>query len=422
MKVKLTQSFIDNQLQCPEGVNRIEYCDADLPGLYVLVGTAGKVATYFLRYKDKNSKTSHQKIGRTTDITLLEAKNRVKVLKAEIVANGADPRAEQKARKAVLTFSEFFEQHYIPHAKRFKRSWQRDVELYRRLKDAFGKKRLNQITRHEIMTFHGSLPDQGLAPATCDHHLKLMKHALNLAIDWEFLHEKNPATRVPQFSVPNAVQNLLSDDQVSRLLEILRTDKNRTLCQIVTVLLGSGARVSEALKAKWVHIDTAKRQWTVPTENSKGKRPRIIEITDVVLDVLNSLGTEGKYDYLFVNKKRGGQPFTTISKSWTRLRARAGLPHLRLHDCRHLYITWILEGGASLFQAAQLAGHRSQITTQRYAHLSKSVLQGAANNASLKIKGVLQSSPPVSSIQDASDSVAGIIKAVPQVSATEVPA
>ena len=33
--VKLSESFIRNNLQCPEAKSRIEYCDSELPGLYV---------------------------------------------------------------------------------------------------------------------------------------------------------------------------------------------------------------------------------------------------------------------------------------------------------------------------------------------------------------------------------------------------
>ena len=412
--LKLSQTFIDHELNCPEGKTRIEFCDIDHPGLYVLASVAGKIASFFLRYKNANGKTCHQKIGRTTDIDLAEARKRAKALKAEITL-GADPRAVEKARKEVLTFADYFENHYIPYVKPRKRSWQRDNELYTlRIKAVFGLKRLNQITRQQIQTFHTELLAEGLAPATCDHHVKLIKHALFLAIDWGLLTEKNPAARIPLFNVPNSVQNTLSDEQISRLYETLKADKHRTLANIVTVLLGSGARVNEVLQAKWVHIDRVNKRWHVPTENSKSKKPRIIEITDVVLEVINSLTTEGRYDYLFVNQKTR-LPYTTIKKPWIRLRAKAGLPHLRLHDCRHLFITWVLESGASLFQAGQLAGHMNPATTQKYAHLSKCVLQSAANNGASKFKRVSQSSASSSSMQEVSggDAVTTAVSHVP---------
>lgn len=103
--VKLTDSFITKDLKCPDGTARIEYCDADRTGLYVEVrATSPGQGTYYLRYKNALNKTAHQKLGRTTEISLAEARKRAKLQKAAIV-QGADPRAEERARKAVITVS-----------------------------------------------------------------------------------------------------------------------------------------------------------------------------------------------------------------------------------------------------------------------------------------------------------------------------
>ncbi len=387
MRVKLSQNYIDTT-KCPEHLSRIELVDENSPGLYYLMSTTTEPGhgTYYSRWKDPTGKTCHTKLGKATDLDLSQARAANKQLRAEI-SLGANPQAKANAQKEVLTFSDFFETHYLPHAKCHKRSWQRDEELYRlRLKDAFGKKRLNQITRHEIMKFHSGLPDLGLAPATCDHHVKLLKHALNLAIDWEFLNSKNPAARVPQFNMPNALIDIPSDDQVRKLLLTLDTYPNQKLAAIIRILLASGARTNEVLQAKWCHIDRVNRLWHVPAEISKSKKPRVIQISEALMDCINSLQTEGKYDYLFINETTG-KPLTTITKAFGRLRKELGF-YLRLHTCRHMYITWALEGGASLFQVAQLAGHANPITTQAYAHLSRSVLQGAANNTSVRLKSL----------------------------------
>ena len=67
---------------------------------------------------------------------------------------GADPRAEENARKAVPTLTEFMEGQYFPHVATRKRTAAKDEEYYRlRLKAAFGHRRLNQITRREVRCF-----------------------------------------------------------------------------------------------------------------------------------------------------------------------------------------------------------------------------------------------------------------------------
>jgi integrase len=386
--IKITQPFINNELHCPEGKARIEYCDLDLPGLYVEVRKSSPgQGTYYLRYKDSKGKTSHQKIEKTCNITLVEARKAAKTLKAEINL-GADPRGEEKAKRAVLNYSEFFEQHYMPYVKVRKRSWKTDLGFHRlRLKAEFGDLRLNQITRQHIQTFHTRLSNEGLAAATSNHYLKLLKHSLNLAIDWDML-DTNPAVRIPLFNEENFIENLLSDEQLERLMMVLKTDENRNVCLIAIFLLSTGVRLNEALQAKWTHVDHKNCVWRIPASNSKSKRTRAVPLNDSALDVLNQLTTRDRYEHVFINFQTE-LPYTTISKVWGRLRTKASLPHLRIHDLRHQFASFLVNSGQTLFMVQQILGHSSPAVTQRYSHLSTKSLQEAANTASIMIKGAM---------------------------------
>ena len=383
----------------------------------MLVSSAGTIASFYLRYKDQNGKTCHEKIGRTTDIDLVTARKQAKTLKAEI-SLGADPRAADKAKKAVITFKEFFEEHYLPYVKPRKRSWKRDEGLYRlRIKAAFGDKRLNQLSRQAIQTFHTELLATGLAPASCDHHIKLMKHALNLAIDWEMI-DKNPAARIPLYSPDNRVENLLSDADLDRLLTVLRTDENRPVCLIALFLLSTGARLNEALQAKWVHIQKEDRRWNVPMGNSKSKRSRWVPLNESAYQVLNEVGTEGKYEHVFVNKQTG-TAYTSINRVWTRLRKKAQLTHFRIHDLRHGFATMLASSGRSLIEIGELLGHskNSASVTNRYIHVAQGRLHEAANVASMKIMETAPATPK----QDIPKSTPGLPTGVTQYPAPEAP-
>lgn len=380
--IKLTQAFITHDLQCPGDKSRIEYCDSELPGLYVEVrSTSQGQGTYYLRYKDATGKTCHQKIGRTTDLSLTDARKIAKTLKAEI-ALGADPRAEEKAREAVLTFCEFFEQHYLPYVKPRKRSWKRDDELYRlRIKKVFGQKRLNQITRQQVQQFHTALKEEGLAAATCNHHIKLLRYAFNLSIDWGYL-ETNPVSRVPLFHEDNKVEHYLNDEELDRLLHVLRTDECRNVCMIALFLLSTGCRLNEVLSAKWIDVDLEKGVFTVRASNSKSKRLRAVPLNSSALEILRQLDTS--QEYLFMNRLTG-KPYVNITKVWVRLRKQAGLPHLRLHDLRHQFASFLVNDGRTLYEVQQILGHSDPKVTMRYAHLSTKALQEAANSAAVKI-------------------------------------
>jgi integrase len=383
--VKMTADFIKNGLVCPAGKDRIEFVPDDLPGMYLLVtATTPGQGTFFHRYKNGAGKTCHIKVGRTTDLSLLEARKQVIKLKGE-TSTGKDPQAEEKARKAVITVDEFFTEHYQPFVLPRKRSWKRDEELYRlRIKDEFGPLRLNQIDRKHVQTFHASLLKKNLSPASADHHVKLMRYALNLAVEWDML-ETNPVKGIKLFSVDNQVEHYLSDEQMAKLLHVLRTDANRMVCWVALWLLSTGARLNEALQATHGQIDMANRVWRIPAANSKSKRVRSVPLNDSALYVLEQLGNA--QEHLFINKQTK-KPLTTIMKVWDRLRIKAGLPHLRIHDLRHGFASLLVSDGRTLYEVQQILGHSDPKVTMRYAHLSSKALQEAANSASVLVTPV----------------------------------
>jgi site-specific recombinase XerD len=385
---KLTQEFIDHKLECAEGKLREEIVSDDRSGLYIEVRNASRgKGTYYLRYKDINGKTCHQKIGITTDMTLQQAKLAIKKLKAEIDL-GADPRAEEKARLAVINFDTFFSDHYLPYVQPRKRSWDRDEELYRlRISAKFGNKRLNEVTRQQIQTFHSALVAEGLAAATANHHIKLIRRMFNLAVEWD-MAVNNPASRIPMFPEDNQIERYMDDVELARLLKVLKTDSRRAVCNIALLLLATGARLNEVLSATWDQVDVANRVWRIPASNSKSKRMRPVPLNDSAMDVINLLDTKDTFTHLFINKKTK-LPYVSIAKVWQDLREDAQLPHLRLHDLRHQAASMLINSGSTLYVVQQVLGHADPITTQRYSHLSIKSLHEASAGASAIISGAM---------------------------------
>ncbi len=380
--LKLTVPFIDTGLLCLAGKKKTEYCDTEMPGMYALVSAASPGrATYYLRYKDSTGKTCHSKIGKTTEVTLADARKEAKRLKAEI-ALGANPAAAAKVQREVPTLAAFVKADYLPHAESHKRSWKRDEELFRlRILPAFGAFKLNQLTRKGVQDFHASLAAQGLSKATADHHIKVLRRALNLAVLWGFI-EKNPISGIELFNEDNRMENYMTDEELQRLLAVLRDDDNRAVSLVAMFLLSTGCRLNEALQATWRNVDRGQRVWRILAINSKSKRMRSVPLNDSALHVLDQLDTEGEFEHLFVNRQTR-QPYTTIMKVWERLRAKAGLPKLRIHDLRHAYASLLVSSNRTLYEVQQILGHSDPKVTMRYSHLSAKALQDAARSASV---------------------------------------
>jgi len=291
-----------------------------------------------------------------------------------------------------MTYAEFFDGHYLPHVKLHKRSWERDEELYRlRIKAAFGGKRLNQITRHHLQSFHSDLAAEGLAAATANHHIKLLRSSLNLARQWGMLEGENPATGIALLAEENKIEHYLDDVQLQRLLEVLRSDHSQAVCRVALFLLSTGCRLNEELSATWADVEIERRVFTIRATNSKSRKLRSVPLNDSAIEVLNSLDRGEAEDPLFVSsrgrKRHARKPFTTIAKQWDRIRKVAGLPYLRLHDLRHSFASFLVNDGRTLYEVQAILGHSTSKVTERYAHLSTTTLQAASASASAKING-----------------------------------
>jgi len=387
MRKLLTQSDLDRPPPCPDGKRREEYCDTDVRGLYLEVrATSPNQGTLYLRYKNAAGKTAHKRIGTTQEITLKKARVRARKLKAEI-ASGDDPQAQARERKAVPTWDEYFKIDYLPHAKQKKRTWKNDADMHRcRVSERFGATPIDRIGRQQVEQFHSELRESGMAPATADHYLKLIRHALNLAVDWGLI-ATNPAAKVRQFNEDNQIERYLSDDELRRLMAVLRNYDNRPMALLVLWLLATGARAGEARAATWEDVDYDTRVWVIRSKSSKSKRRRSIALNDIALSVLDELKTAGgKSGPLFVGK-RG--PYRHLNRNWARICEAAGLLGLRLHDLRHTYASMLVNAGHSLYEVQQALGHSDPKVTMRYSHLSKETLQKAADSAARRIKSAM---------------------------------
>jgi integrase len=183
----------------------------------------------------------------------------------------------------------------------------------------------------------------------------------------------------------------MDDEQLQRLLAVLKTDKNRAVCSIVLFLLSTGARLNEALQAQWKYIDVDRRVWRIPATDSKSGKVRAVPLNDAALDVLSMQDTKDGFEHVFINRQTG-KPYTTIQKVWNRLRNTAGLGHVRIHDLRHQYASFLVNNGVTLYTAGQILGHSTPKVTQRYAHLSTATLQDAAATASDQISNAMKKS------------------------------
>ena len=377
------QAFLAHGLVCPAGKVKIEYSVADEPGLFVECrASASATPTWYLRLKNQKGTNAYKRLGAVKDISLTQARKLVKQVRSEH-ALSAQVAVAIAVPSGSMPLDKFMRDHYFPHAVLHKRSAKKDEQLYRlHIAPKFQDMGLAQISRRDVQVFHNTLLTKGQSPASADHSIKLLRRALNLAVQWEYL-DKNVLRGIELFMVDNQVENYLDDDQLQRLLGVLRTDKNRMVCLILMFLLSTGARLNEALTATWKNINRDGGVWKVNALLSKSKRSRSIPLNDSALWVLDQLTSEGKSEYLFPSPVTG-KPYTAITRAWYRLRKKAKVD-IRIHDLRHSFASMLVSRGRSLFEVQQILGHSDPKVTMRYAHLSAKALKEAANAGSVLV-------------------------------------
>ena len=79
------------------------------------------------------------------------------------------------------------------------------------------------------------------------------------------------------------------------------------------------------------------------------------------------------------------KPFE-FRKHWVKAKAEAGIENFRFHDLRHSAASMLVMNGATLYETAQVLGHKSTQTTARYAHLSVEHKQALTDRIMGKLK------------------------------------
>ncbi len=391
MIVNLSQAFLNSCLVVPEGKKRLEVCDSVCRGLLVEArSTANAIPTFYLRYKS-NGATRYDRLGSIKDLTLAQARKLATLRKAE--HSQAEREApEVNVAQGVITLDVLWKEHYLPQAKLHKRSWKRDEQLYAiRIMPIFGERKLSEISRQDVLKFQNKLAEGELSPASQDHHIKLFRRLLNYAVELELL-ERNVLKGIKLRLVDNQLHDVATPDQLQRYIEVLRTDKNRPVCNILLFLLSSGSRLGEVQRMTWQQVDMEKGLWFVPASNAKSKKGRTVPLNESALYVLTEAGKMKRSEYVFCNPKTG-KPYTTITRVRHKLQALAGVT-MRAHSLRHQFADNILAGGGSLYDVQMLLGHSDPRVSQRYGKLSMQALKEASSYGSIIVPKQPEALPP----------------------------
>jgi site-specific recombinase XerD len=177
------------------------------------------------------------------------------------------------------------------------------------------------------------------------------------------------AEKIPYPKRPKHLPTVLSQEEIERLLNAVRSLKHRAL---LMTLYGAGLRVSEVCRLTIDDIDSSRM--VIHVRQAKGKKDRDVMLSPVLLETLRQYwrGSRGK-PWLFPGYAPD-KPMTTkaVFLMVQSAAARAKIAKtVSPHTLRHSFATHLLESGTDLRTIQLLLGHADMRTTIIYLRVSQ---------------------------------------------------
>ena len=203
----------------------------------------------------------------------------------------------------------------------------------------------------------------------------------------------NPCPRIGRYR-ENKRERFLTGAELRRLGEALSAveqdgSEDPAAVLAIRLLLLTGARRDEILNLRWQDVDLDTGTLNLP-DSKTGKKS--IPLGPAAVEVLAAAPRLEGGVYVIPGRRQEGR-FVGIHRPWARIRERAGLEDVRLHDARHSFASVGVAANLGLPVIGAILGHRHPATTARYAHLDDDPRRAAAARISSQIAADLSGRP-----------------------------
>lgn len=367
---KLTKKFVESIV--PHEKEVLLIWDTELKGFGIRVFPTGR-KTYFIQYRNQSQNTRRKKIGVHGVLSTEQAREEAKKLFGD-VAKGEDPSAVARLKRNTRTISDLAREYLESHSKIKKtpKGYKEDLYFLNEIVlKRYGRLSVEKISTLDLQKIHVELQK---TPYKANKLRDLLSKMFNLAIQWGWRPD-NPVKGIEKYKEYKR-HRWLNNEEVQKLWLVLDSYPNQNVSNVIRLLLLTGSRRNEVLYATWDQFDLEMGVWTKPAHTTKQRRMEHLPLSTSALDILIKMKVESISPFLFPGKVPG-KPLQEIKKSWDKIRKKAGIPDVRLHDLRHTHASHLVSSGLSLSIVGKLLGHTQASTTQRYAHLADEPLRQA---------------------------------------------
>jgi len=304
----------DRTIRCAKPKTR-PYKLSDGEGLYMLVQPSGS-KLWRMKYHFGGIE-SVLSIGKYPFVSLVEARNRRYEAKKLLLANiNPNNRKREEKHVALVNANNSFRAVVEDWHNTNKKKWtpEHAERLLRRLElhalPLIGSRPIAEIKTTELVQLLRRL-EKKKKPETAMRLAQSLRVVFRYAVH-SGLIEQNPASDLRGVVAPYESQHFAAvhpselPELLNKLEIVSTTHQNRIA---VKLLLHTFVRPGELRFAQWSEIDWDKKQWFIPAERMKKRRPHIVPLSEPALALLQELKPISGYStYLFPSQLRLRHP------------------------------------------------------------------------------------------------------------------
>jgi integrase len=290
-----------------------------------------------------------------------------------------NPAEDKRNVRDEMTLGELFQRYLTLHAKKHKRTWKYDEQMFNNYFSCWAERRISTITRREVQTLHARM---GVENGECQANrtFAMLRTVYEKGREWGYAGE-NPCFKLKKFREESR-ERFLQAEELPRFFEAVQALPEMER-DFLSLLLFTGARKSNVLGMNWKDVNMDLKLWNIPAEQSKNRTAYTVPIIGPSFEILSRRkNSDSRSPWVFPSLSKSGH-LQEPKRAFKRVVKASKLEDLRPHDLRRTLASWMAITGASEYVIKGALGHKTagQSVTGIYARLSVDPIRATMETA-----------------------------------------
>lgn len=234
--------------------------------------------------------------------------------------------------------------------------------------EILGDLEVGKINENHIVTLKKEYNKRELKQTTKAHNFSIIRNLMRYCRD-NLRLDVMDAEKIKRPKIPKRAVDYLTEEEIKQFFNSLkgRSLRRHRFRALVTILISTGCRISEALNLKFGDIDWDKKEALIV---GKGNKQRKLYFTDLSLKYIKDYVKKRGYECEFIftaEMKKNRWDRNDAERNFRNYRKKSGITkYFTAHTLRHSFATMLLKKGVSLGHIQVLLGHSDIQTTSRH--------------------------------------------------------